>query len=159
MTVETAKAIIQCMEKMNAHFAELEKFIAEKKVKVIADDLVWLLDSLTEEQRLIAEGNDLESKRLKLFDELGISGKKATQLIQDCPGEFQSKLKLECVSMEKHIDLIKKLNADIIEIIERKLSIQEKAANMPQTSGMNTYTGKGVKVRQSNSSGGFIGDV
>ncbi len=158
MTIQTAKAVIGCMEKLNRHFLELEKFIAEKKAKVIADDLVWLLDSLTEEQRLVAEGNDLESKRLKLFESFGIADRKASQLIQECPEEYQSKLKLECSSLEKHIDLIKKLNADIIEIIERKLTIQEKAANRSAAT-MNTYTEQGVKVRQRDTSGGFIGEV
>ncbi len=158
MTVETAKAVIRYMEKYNRHFEELETFVSEKKAKVIADDLVWLLDSLVREQKLVMAGNDLEVKRLALFEELGISGKKASQLISECPEEFKAKLTLECTSMERHIDLIKRLNADIIEIIERKLSIQEKAANQPHST-MDTYTGKGVKVRKHNTSGGFFGEV
>ena len=158
MTVETVKAVIKFMEKYNRHFEELETFVSEKKAKVIADDLVWLLDSLVREQKLVMEGNDLEVKRLALFEELQISGKKAKQLITECPEEYRAKLTLECVSMEKHIDFIKRTNADIIEIIERKLSIQEKLANQPRST-MDTYTGKGTKVRKHNTSGGFFGEV
>lgn len=158
MTAQTAKEIIGCMEKINAHFRTLETFINEKRAKVIADDLPWLLDSLVEEQRLVAEGNNLEAKRMKLFERLGVADKKATALIEECPEGCKERLRLECVSIERHIGLIKKTNADIIEIIERKLSIQEKTAKMPVGS-TSTYTGQGVKVRHANSSGGFIGEV
>ncbi len=158
MTVQTITAVIANMEKLNQHLEALETFISTKKARVIADDLVWLLDSLTEEQRLVAEGNNLEAKRLKLFDDLGISGKKARQLIDECPEEYRAKFTRECVEMERRIDKIKQLNIDITEIIERKLSIQEKAVKAPPSS-METYTGKGVKVRTHNTSGGFFGEV
>lgn len=158
MTVQTITAVIANMEKLNQHLEALETFISAKKARVIADDLVWLLDSLTEEQRLVAEGNNLEAKRLKLFDDLGISGKKARQLIDECPEEYRAKFTRECVEMERRIDKIKQLNIDITEIIERKLSIQEKAVKAPPSS-METYTGKGVKVRTHNTSGGFFGEV
>ncbi len=158
MTVETAKAVIKYMEKYNRHFEELETFVSEKKAKVIADDLVWLLDSLVREQKLVMEGNNLEVKRLTLFEELKISGKKAKELVAECPEEYKAKLTLECLAMERHIDLIKRTNADIIDIIERKLSIQEKIANQSHST-MDTYTGKGTKVRKHNTSGGFFGNV
>lgn len=158
MTAQTAKEIIACMEKINAHFRTLETFINEKRAKVIADDLPWLLDSLVEEQRLVAEGNHLEAKRMKLFEQLGVADKKATALIEECPEEYKERLRLECISIERHIGTIKKTNADIIEIIERKLSIQEKAAKVPVGS-TSTYTGQGVKVRHADTSGGFIGEV
>lgn len=158
MTVETIKAVIRFMEKYNMHFEELETFVSEKKAKVIADDLVWLLDSLVREQKLVMEGNNLEVKRLALFEELGISGKKAKELAAECPEEYRAKFVLECSAMEKHIDFIKRTNADIIDIIERKLSIQEKLANQPHSTA-STYTGKGVKVTKHNTSGGFFGNV
>ncbi len=158
MTAQTAKEIIGCMEKINAHFRTLETFINEKKAKVIADDLPWLLDSLVEEQRLVAEGNNLEAKRMKLFEQLGLADKKATVLIEECPETYKERLKLECVSIERHIGLIKKTNADIIEIIERKLTIQEKTSNI-SVGTTSTYTGQGVKVRRPDASGGFIGEV
>ncbi len=158
MTAGTAKSIIKYMEKYNEHFENLETFVSEKKAKVIADDLVWLLDSLVTEQKLVMEGNDLEVKRLALFEQLGISGKKAKELVDECPEELKARLTLECTAMEKHIDLIKRTNADIIDIIERKLSIQEKLANQSRST-MDTYTGRGTKVRKHNTSGGFFGNV
>ena len=158
MTQETAKEVIAFMEKYNRHFEELSAFVSEKRAKVVADELTWLLDSLNVEQRLIMEGNDLEAKRLALFRDLGLTGRKARELIEECPEQLRAKLTLECSAMEKHVDYIKDTNADIIEIIERKLSIQEKLINKKHSTS-STYTGKGVKVTKHNTSGGFSSNV
>ena len=158
MTNSTAKEVIAFMEKYNKHFEALSAFVSEKRAKVIEDDLNWLLDSLTAEQKFIMEGNDLEAKRLALFDRLGIPGKKAKELVEECPEELKAKLTLECAAMEKHVMFIKDTNADIIDIIERKLSVQEKLINRSHSTA-STYTGKGVKVTKHNTSGGFFGAV
>lgn len=158
MNVDTAKQVIAFMEKYNRHFEALSAFVSEKRAKVIADELTWLLDSLTAEQKFIMEGNDLEAKRLALFESLGIGGKKARELIEECPEELKPKLTLECRNMEKYVEHIKNTNADIIEIIERKLSVQEKLINKTHSTA-STYTGKGVKVTKHNTSGGFFGNV
>jgi len=158
MTVVTAKEVIAFMEKYNAHFEALSAFVSEKRAKVLADELTWLLDSLTAEQKFVMEGNDLEAKRLALFQKLGISGRKARDLIDECPEELRQKLTLECTAMEKHVEFIKSTNADIIDIIERKLSVQEKLINRSHSTS-STYTGKGVKVTKHNTSGGFFGEV
>ncbi len=158
MTVGTAKEIIAFMEKYNKHFEALSAFVSEKRAKVLADELGWLLDSLTVEQKFVMEGNDLEAKRLALFQRLGLSGRKASELIEECPAELKNKLTLECSMMERHVEFIKSTNADIIEIIERKLSVQEKLINRSHSTA-STYTGKGVKVTKHNTSGGFFGEV
>lgn len=158
MKHETAKEVIAFMEKYNKHFEALSAFVSEKRAKVLADDLTWLLDSLTVEQKFIMEGNDLEAKRLALFDRLGIAGKKARQLVEECPEDLKNKLMLESSAMEKHVGFIKETNADIIDIIERKLSIQEKLVNKTHSTA-STYTGRGVKVTKHNTSGGFFGEV
>lgn len=158
MTAEVAKEIIAFMEKYNMHFEALSAFVSEKKAKVIADELTWLLDALNTEQKFVMEGNSLEAKRLALFEELGVQGKKARELLEECPGEYKAKFELEWKTMEKHVDYIKATNADIIDIIERKLSIQEKLANRgPST--VQTYTGTGAKVTKHNTSGGFFSEV
>ena len=158
MNAETAKEVIAYMEKYNKHFEALSAFVSEKRAKVIADELTWLLDSLTAEQKFIMEGNDLEAKRLALFDKLGIAGKKARELIDECPEELRPKLTLECRAMEQYVQHIKETNADIIDIIERKLSVQEKLINRTHSTA-STYTGRGVKVTKHNTSGGFFGEV
>ena len=158
MNAETAKEVIAFMEKYNRHFEALSAFVSEKRAKVIADELTWLLDSLTAEQKFIMEGNDLEAKRLALFEKLGIGGKKAKELIEECPAELKPKLTLECRNMEKYVEHIKTTNADIIEIIERKLSVQEKLINKTHSTA-STYTGRGVKITKHNTSGGFFGNV
>lgn len=158
MNAEVAKEVIAFMEKYNSHFEALSAFVSEKRAKVLADELTWLLDSLTAEQKFIMEGNDLEAKRLALFDRLGIGGKKAKELIEECPEDLKPKLTLECRAMERYVHDIKETNADIIDIIERKLSVQEKLINRSHSTA-STYTGKGVKVTKHNTSGGFFGEV
>ena len=158
MTTDIAKEVIAFMEKYNRHFEALSAFVSEKRAKVMADELTWLLDSLTVEQKFIMEGNDLEAKRLALFEKLGLAGKKARELVDECPPELKNKLLLECSAMEKYVETIKSTNADIIEIIERKLSVQEKLINRTHSTS-STYTGKGVKVTKHNTSGGFFGNV
>ena len=158
MTVQVAKEVIAFMEKYNKHFEALSAFVSEKRAKVIADELTWLLDALNVEQKFVMEGNDLEAKRLALFEKLGIAGRKAKSLLEECPEEYKAKFSLECANMEKYVDYIKATNADIIDIIERKLSIQEKLANRgPST--VQTYNGSGTKVTKHNTSGGFFSEV
>ncbi len=158
MTVQVAKEVIAFMEKYNMHFEALSAFVSEKRAKVIADELTWLLDALNVEQKFVMEGNDLEAKRLALFERLGIAGRKAKSLLEECPEEYKAKFSLECANMEKYVDYIKATNADIIDIIERKLSIQEKLANRgPST--VQTYNGSGAKVTKHNTSGGFFSEV
>lgn len=158
MTVQVAKEVIAFMEKYNKHFEALSAFVSEKRAKVIADELTWLLDALNVEQKFVMEGNDLEAKRLALFERLGIAGRKAKSLLEECPEEYKAKFSLECANMEKYVDYIKATNADIIDIIERKLSIQEKLANRgPST--VQTYNGSGAKVTKHNTSGGFFSEV
>lgn len=158
MTVQVAKEVIAFMEKYNKHFEALSAFVSEKRAKVIADELTWLLDALNVEQKFVMEGNDLEAKRLALFERLGIAGRKAKSLLEECPEEYKAKFSLECANMEKYVDYIKATNADIIDIIERKLSIQEKLANRgPST--VQTYNGSGTKVTKHNTSGGFFSEV
>ena len=70
MTVQVAKEVIAFMEKYNKHFEALSAFVSEKRAKVIADELTWLLDALNVEQKFVMEGNDLEAKRLALFERL-----------------------------------------------------------------------------------------
>ena len=158
MTAEVAKQVIAFMVKYNEHFEALSAFVSEKRAKVIGDELSWLLDSLTTEQKFIMEGNDLETKRLALFRRLGLAGKRARALVEECPEELKNKLKLECSAMEKYVENIKNTNADIIDIIERKLSVQEKLINRTHSTA-STYTGKGVKVTKHNTSGGFFVEV
>ena len=158
MTVQVAKEVIAFMEKYNMHFEALSAFVSEKRAKVIADELTWLLDALNVEQKFVMEGNDLEAKRLALFERLGIAGRKAKSLLEECPEEYKAKFSLECANMEKYVDYIKATNADIIDIIERKLSIQEKLAKRgPST--VQTYNGSGAKVTKHNTSGGFFSEV
>lgn len=160
MTSQDAIVIIEFMEKYNAHYKELFSFMSEKQERVIRDDLVWLLDSLLVEQKLIMKGTDLEQKRLKLFEKLGCADKKAQTLIGECPEELFGRFKHEMTTLEDYVTKIKKLNSDILALIERKLTVQEEAmSGQGAILTADTYTGKGAKVRKTTAAGGLIGEV
>lgn len=160
MTSQNALCIIEFMEKYNAHYKELFSFMTTKQEKVINDELTWLLDSLVNEQRLVMKGTDLEQKRLKLFAELGCADKKAKELIEECPEELKGRFRLEMTTLEEYVHSIKKLNSDVLSIIERKLAVQEERMSGKATMlTADTYTGMGAKVRKTTVSGGLIGEV
>ena len=46
MTIETADRIIGFLEKYNGVYRDMVAFLTEKQAKVMADDLLWLLDSV-----------------------------------------------------------------------------------------------------------------
>ena len=53
MTTETADRIIGFLEKYNGAYRDMVAFLTEKQAKVMADDLLWLLDSVENEQALV----------------------------------------------------------------------------------------------------------
>lgn len=156
MDSQTAELLITFFESYNKHFTELFRFLSEKKSKVIDDDLSWLLDSLATEQKLIMQGNSLESKRLTVFETIGISGVHSEQLVEMFPEEFKGQIKVQLDTLVKSIADIKRLNADILDLVDRKLSLQEKLLNKTSDSP-DTYNMKGAKVQKH--SGGIIGEV
>lgn len=156
MDFQTAEKIVKFLENYNAHFTELFSFLTEKKCKVVDDDLCWLLESLVTEQKLIMRGNSLEAKRLVLFDELGVAGIHSAELIEQCPDELKGQMKLQVNAMEKTIGEIKMLNSEVLDLVDRKLSLQQEIVNKTSDAS-ETYTGKGTKVQKH--TGGIIGEV
>lgn len=78
MTIETADRIIGFLEKYNGVYRDMVAFLTEKQAKVMADDLLWLLDSVEDEQALVMKIQSEESARSALFEELGLGEKSKT---------------------------------------------------------------------------------
>ena len=53
MTIQLADEIIAFMEKYNDTYRDMVLFLTEKMAKVMDDDLLWLLESVDDEQALI----------------------------------------------------------------------------------------------------------
>ncbi len=156
MDSQTAELLITFFETYNKHYTELFTFLTEKKSKVISDDLVWLLDSLATEQKFIMQGNSLESKRLAVFETIGISGVHSKELIEMFPENYRGQIRVQLDTLTKSVTDIKRLNADILDLVDRKLSLQEKLLNKTNDSP-DTYNVKGAKVQKH--SGGIIGEI
>jgi len=159
MNTKQADQILEFLGRYNKHFSGLVGFLLEKQQKVLADDLLWLHDSLSEEQRLAMAGASLENKRLALLKEAGYENYTSSMLLEVCPEEYKGRFKCEFVDMENSIDRIKKLNSDILETIEKKLAIAESYLREQGAEEPGFYDGAGSKVRLGDPEEDIIGSV
>lgn len=157
MEIGTAFEIAEFLEVYDNHFKELRMFLLTKQNKVTGDDLVWLLESLNEEQRLIMRGNSLEAKRIALFEKHGLKDYKSAMLIDESPDEYKGKLKLLLDSISGSVDFIKETNEDVLDLIEKKLEVQAELLNETKITGSDTYNNTGAKIHRP--SGGIDGDI
>ncbi|MCL2634420.1 MAG: flagellar protein FlgN [Oscillospiraceae bacterium] len=154
-----ALEIVEFLGKYNEHFTELFVFLGEKQNKVLADDILWLHESLTTEQKLAMMGNSLENKRLEMMERLGFSEYTSSKLLEICPEEFRGRLKLECTNIENTIGKIKQLNADILETVEKKMAAAEGFLRDKGILATDVYDEAGAKHRLNNPDDDIIGSV
>lgn len=159
MTIETADKVIRFLEKYNSVYRDMVAFLTEKQAKVMADDLLWLLDSVEDEQALVMKIQSEENARTALFEELGLGEMKAKQLIEEAPDERKSKLTLLYDELTGYVAKIKQLNNIIVETVEKKLSVQEELIRKTGMTLTETYNGYGAKIKHTSAPKGFIGNV
>ncbi|MCL1789334.1 MAG: flagellar protein FlgN [Oscillospiraceae bacterium] len=159
MNVEQAVQIVEFLGKYNEHFTEINDFLEQKMQKVLADDLVWLHDSLQEEQKLSMAGVSLEKKRLEILDKMGYDDYTSSELLEIFPDEYKGRFKLECTNIENSIDRIKTLNAEILETVEKKLDAADSHLKEQGVSGPGFYGAAGAKVRMTDPESDIIGKM
>jgi len=159
MTIQQAAQIVEFLGKYNKHFTDIVTFLVQKQQKVLADDLLWLHDSLQEEQRLAMSGTSLEKKRLEILSEVGYPDYPSSKLLELCPDEYKGRFKMECTDIEKSIDRIKALNAEIIEAIEKKLDVAESHLKEQGVGTPGFYGAGGSKVRLGDPDNDIIGNM
>lgn len=159
MTIETADKVIRFLEKYNSAYRDMVAFLTEKQAKVMADDLLWLLDSVEDEQALVMKIQSEENARTALFEELELGEIKAKELIEDAPDERKSKLTLLYDELTGYVAKIKQLNNIIVETVEKKLSVQEKLMRKTGMTLTETYNGYGAKIKHTSAPKGFIGNI
>jgi hypothetical protein len=159
MNTAQAIQIAEFLERYNRHFTECLDFLKTKQTKVLADDLNWLHDSLAEEQRIAMAGSSLETKRLELMRKLGFDNHTSSQLLEICPEDARGRLKLECGNLVESIEAIKKLNADILEVVEKKLDSADEYLKKAGVSGPAMYDTAGGKVRINDPASEIIGKM
>lgn len=124
MDVRTTEAVIKCLEIDCDFYRDLTVFLMKKHTKILQDDLEWLTKSLNDEQAYVMKSQALENKRLMLFSGLGISDKKLTELIEEAPEGYASKLRLLSQQLIELVDNIKEINEQTNDIVKRKLENQ-----------------------------------
>ncbi len=160
MTIQLADEIIAFMEKYNDTYRDMVVFLTEKMAKVMDDDLLWLLESVDDEQALIMKIQSQENSRLTFFAELGIDDDiKVKELIEKAPEERKVKLQMIYDDLTGYIARIRKLNGEITETVEKKLSVQEELVRGAGMTMAETYNGYGAKVKRTTGTKGFIGSV
>ena len=140
MDNRTADIVIAFLDQFNTHFESLADFLAVKQNRILLDDLQWLEEALVEEQSYIMKGNSLETKRLALFEQCGIGGKKLSELPELFPEEYRGALKLQSDRLNDAIAKIKRLNDVSSDIVQRKMKAQAKLLGVDLT-GTGAYSG------------------
>lgn len=124
MDVKTTQAVVKCLEIDCDFYRELSMFLMKKHTKILEDDLEWLTNSLNDEQAYVMKSQSLETKRLQLFQGLGIADRKLNDLIEEAPEDYKAKLKLLGTQLTELVDSIKEMNAQTNDIVKRKLDNQ-----------------------------------
>lgn len=156
---KTADIVVSFLEKYIRHFEELADFLAKKQNKILLDDLNWLEEALVQEQGFIMKGNSLEDKRSELFEQIGLSGKKFSELPQFFPEDYHGVLGLQNDRLNKSIERIKQINAVSKDIVERKLEYQKKLLGVNEFTGIGAYSEDAQIVKGGGGSGDIIGNV
>lgn len=125
MNETTAKAVTACLETDVDFYRELMVFLMKKHTKVLEDDVDWLSDSLNDEQAYLMRSKLLEDKRIALFEELGVGGKKLSELIDEAPDSYRPKISMLGRQLTELVDKIGALNAETNELVKRKLDNQK----------------------------------
>jgi hypothetical protein len=160
MTIQLADEIIAYMEKYNDTYRDMVLFLTEKMAKVMDDDLLWLLESVDDEQALIMKIQSQETNRIAYFAELGLDEDiKAKELIDKAPAERKIRFQMIYDDLNGYIARIRKLNGEITETVEKKLSVQEELVRGAGMTMAETYNGYGAKVKRTTGTKGFIGSV
>ena len=155
MDNRTADVIIAFLDQFNTHFEKLADFLAVKQNRILLDDLAWLEEALVEEQSYIMKGNSLETKRLALFEQCGIAGKKLSELPELFPEDYRGALQRQSERLNDAIAKIKRLNEVSSDIVQRKMQAQAKLLGVELT-GTGAYSGD---ARVSKGGPTDIGDI
>ena len=156
MDERTAQAVIKCLEIDCDFYRELHVFLMKKHTKILEDDLDWLTKSLNDEQAYVMKSQSLENKRQALFQGLGISGRKLSEMIDEVPQEYRAKMTLLSKQLGDLVDNIREINEQTNEIVKRKLDNQKEFVqragifNKPET-----YTKNASKVSGGSSAKAF----
>lgn len=159
MTLETADRIIGFMDKYLETYRSMVAFLTEKQAKVMADDLLWLLESVEDEQALVMKIQSQENGRIALFAELSVTESKASELIENTPDERKTRMKMIYDNLTEYIAKIRRLNSDIVETVEKKLAVQEELVRGAGMTIEESYNGYGAKIKRTTGTKGFIGNV
>ena len=157
MNDRTAHAIIAFLDQYSTHFEKFADFLEVKQNRILLDDLTWLEEALVEEQSYIMKGNSLETKRLALFEQCGIGGKKLSELPELFPEELRGVLNMQSERLNDAVARVKRLTEVSSDIVQKKMQAQAKLLGVDLT-GTGAYTGN-AKITKGGKVNGDLGDI
>lgn len=156
MNEMTAQAVAKCLEIDCDFYRELYKFLMKKHTKILADDIDWLTEALNKEQAFVMKSQSLETKRQTLFEGLGLSGRKLSDMMDEVPEDYRAKLTMLSKQIGELVDSIREINEQTNEIVKRKLDNQ---ADFVRRAGIlnkpETYNKNASKVSRGSSAQAF----
>lgn len=155
----TADFLIAFLDKYNCHFEDFADFLEKKQNKILLDDLKWLEEALVAEQSFIMKGNSLEEKRLELFEQAGLKGKRFSELPECFPVGYEGVLRVNSERLNKSVARIKKLTETAADIVERKLKVQAKLLGVSEFTGIGAYSENAQIIKGKGGDNDIIGSV
>ena len=136
------KLVIDFMNDYIVYYRELLDFEKNKLTLITKDDVDGLIASISTEQALVMQSESLENKRLKLFDNLGLTGMTYKKIAENSPDEFKTKIEEDAREFTALILEVQKINKGIETIINEKF----KSMGQDSDKEVTAYTGKGKKI-------------
>lgn len=124
-----------------AHYRDFLSFEYSKLDMLNKGEIEKLSSALSSEQAFIMKTNSYETKRLKLLEDT--SGISFSELAENAPEEFRTRLSDQHKEMSQLVFKIKEINDMANEIVSKRLrKIQNKTAEL------DVYDGKGSVKRE-----------
>lgn len=142
LDAKKCKMVIDFMGDYIEHYRELLNFERNKLILVTEDDVDGLISSISTEQALVMKSESLEKKRLKLFDDLNLTGMTYKNIAENSPSEFKTRIKEDAKEFTGLVLEVQKINKGIETIINERFKSMGQADDKEITA----YTGKGKKI-------------
>lgn len=159
MTTEECSRLITFFGEYAEYYDKVYSFEKEKLAFVGSDHIAELESSLRQEQALAMQGTVFERKREALLEELSLSGKSFSDIVELAPSPQKSELKAVREAFADAVFRSKRIAEEMEAVMRDRLrALQQSSPAIPSAQAAEIYTGRGQKRQQTEAST-IIGDV
>ena len=133
---EEYNSLFALLEDIDARLKHLIE-LAEKKIEAVhEDDLMKINDILNEEQAETLAFRNLERQRVKILQELGLTGTSLSALPEHCPAELKAEAVQRVTALQKCYQSYQETASKARELLEKSIdeidTVLTRAGQMPQ---------------------------